>query len=177
MDIGKKIKRLRVANQLTLEELANRSELTKGFLSQVERNLTSPSVTTLEYIVEALGCTMHEFFTEEKYEQITFEEEDFFVNTQDGYIINYIIPNAQKNDMEPILIELESGQYSMEVNPHEGQEFGYILSGRVKFYYGSREFNLKKGNTFYINGNRAHKLKNIGKGAAKIIWVSNPPIF
>ena len=50
MDIGAKIKLLRIKNQLTLEELANRSELTKGFLSQVERNLTSPSIATLEDI-------------------------------------------------------------------------------------------------------------------------------
>ena len=53
MDIGAKIKLLRIKNQLTLEELANRSELTKGFLSQVERNLTSPSIATLEDILEA----------------------------------------------------------------------------------------------------------------------------
>ena len=54
MDIGAKIKRIRLSNQLTLEELANRSELTKGFLSQLERDLTSPSVATLENILEAL---------------------------------------------------------------------------------------------------------------------------
>ena len=52
MDIGAKIKRMRLANGLTLEELANRSELTKGFLSQLERDLTSPSVATLEDILE-----------------------------------------------------------------------------------------------------------------------------
>ena len=55
MDIGRKLKQLRIRNDLTLEELASRSELTKGFLSQVERNLTSPSVSTLEDILEALG--------------------------------------------------------------------------------------------------------------------------
>ena len=53
MDIGQKIRQLRTQNNLTLEELASRSELTKGFLSQVERNLTSPSVSTLEDILEA----------------------------------------------------------------------------------------------------------------------------
>jgi len=52
MDIGAKIKRIRLSNQLTLEELANRSELTKGFLSQLERDLTSPSVATLENLLE-----------------------------------------------------------------------------------------------------------------------------
>ena len=62
MDIGGKIKMLRQANGLTLEELANRSELTKGFLSQLERDLTSPSITTLEDILEALGTNLQEFF-------------------------------------------------------------------------------------------------------------------
>ena len=80
MNIGSKIKRLRIANQLTLEELANRSELTKGFLSQVERNLTSPSITTLEDILEALGTTLHDFFSETQEEQIVFKKQ---INTSD----------------------------------------------------------------------------------------------
>ena len=61
MDIGHKIKQLRIQKGLTLEELASRSELTKGFLSQMERNLTSPSIATLNDIVEALGSTLSEF--------------------------------------------------------------------------------------------------------------------
>ena len=62
MDIGAKIKRIRLSNQLTLEELANRSELTKGFLSQLERDLTSPSVATLENLLEALGTNLKRLF-------------------------------------------------------------------------------------------------------------------
>ena len=62
MDIGYRIKQLRTKNNLTLEELASRCELTKGFLSQLERNLTSPSIATLQDIVEALGTTLAKFF-------------------------------------------------------------------------------------------------------------------
>ena len=58
IDIGHRINQLRVKNNLTLEELASRTELTKGFLSQLERNLTSPSLQTLEDIAEALGTDM-----------------------------------------------------------------------------------------------------------------------
>ena len=65
MDIGHKIKQLRIQKGLTLEELASRSELTKGFLSQLERNLTSPSIATLNDIVEALGSSLSDFFKEE----------------------------------------------------------------------------------------------------------------
>ncbi len=74
MDIGAKIKRIRLSNQLTLEELANRSELTKGFLSQLERDLTSPSVATLENILEALGTNLKDFFSEDEDEQIVFRK-------------------------------------------------------------------------------------------------------
>ena len=87
MDIGQKIKRLRTKNGLTLEELASRSELTKGFLSQVERNLTSPSIATLNDILEALGTTLAAFFKEEQEEKSVFTKEDYFVDERDGCIV------------------------------------------------------------------------------------------
>ena len=65
VEIGRKIKQLRIQKGLTLEELASRSELTKGFLSQLERELTSPSIATLNDIVEALGSSLAEFFKED----------------------------------------------------------------------------------------------------------------
>ena len=66
MDIGKKLKELRVQNDLTLNDLASRCELTKGFLSQVEHNLTTPSIATLDDILEALGTNLSDFFKEEE---------------------------------------------------------------------------------------------------------------
>ena len=164
MDLGRKIKQLRLANDLTLEELANRSELSKGFLSQVERNLTSPSVATLDDILEALGTNLHDFFDQQEDEQLVFGKKDFFVNEQDDYIIHYIVPNAQKNEMEPILIELENGKRSMKMEPHGGEEFGYVLEG-------------KKGETFYLKGTRAHYLENQWERKARVIWISTPPLF
>ncbi len=62
MEIGEKIKRLRIQNSLTQEELADRCELTKGFISQVERDLTSPSIATLADILEGLGTNLKDFF-------------------------------------------------------------------------------------------------------------------
>lgn len=177
MNIGSKIKRLRIANQLTLEELANRSELTKGFLSQVERNLTSPSITTLEDILEALGTTLHDFFSETQEEQIVFKKEDYFVNTQDDYEISYIVPNAQKNDMEPIMITLEPGGQYIEEEPHEGEEFGYVLSGAIYLHLGDKKVKVRKGESFYFKPKANHYISNAGKISAKVIWISTPPSF
>lgn len=177
MNFGGKIKRLRVANSLTLEELANRCELTKGFLSQVERNLTSPSISTLEDILEALGTNLREFFDERDDEQVVFSTKDYFINEQDLYTISYIVPNAQKNDMEPIYVELQKGAKTVEIEPHEGQEFGYVLAGKVQLHYGDQVYSLKKGQTFYIKGDKNHFLTNEDQTVAKVIWVSTPPSF
>ena len=176
-DIGTKLKSLRLSHHLTLEELANRSELSKGFLSQVERNLTSPAVDSLEDILEALGVTLHDFFDEQEPETLVFDEEDFFVNEQDDYVINYIVPNAQKNDMEPILIHLPAKKCSMKIEPHGGEEFGYVLTGKVCLHFGAREEVVKTGQTFYLKGTRTHYLENKWQRDAGVIWIMTPPNF
>ena len=96
MDIGAKIRKLRKTSGLTLEELASRSELTKGFLSQLERNLTSPSISTLEDVLEALGTNLAEFFQEERDEQIVFSQEDFFVDEQRNTPLNGLFQMRKK---------------------------------------------------------------------------------
>ena len=106
MDIGKKIRQLRLQNNLTLEDLASRSELTKGFLSQLERDLTSPSISTLEDILEALGTNLSEFFHEEEEEQIVFTNKDFFVHTQDEYQIEWIVRNYDLDNKADITEEI-----------------------------------------------------------------------
>ena len=78
MNIGNKLKELRIAKGLTQEELADRAELSKGFISQLERDLTSPSIATLIDILQCLGSDLKSFFSEESDEQVVFHEEDFF---------------------------------------------------------------------------------------------------
>ena len=179
MDIGARIKQLRIKNDLTLEELASRTELTKGFLSQLERNLTSPSIQTLEDIAEALGVTMAGFFSEEKDEKIVFTPEDAFVDEREGFTIHWIVPNAQKNEMEPVVLEIEPGQMSFTIAPHEGEEMGYVLSGKVSLMRENHKKGVvvKKGETFYIRGDQEHFLVNPGSKKAVVLWISTPPEF
>ena len=177
MDIGRKIKELRLQNDLTLENLASRSELTKGFLSQVERNLTSPSISTLEDILEALGTNLSDFFREEKEEQVVFSTQDFFVDEQDDYTIEWVIPNAQKNEMEPILLTLHPHKQSQELQSHQGEEFGYVLKGAVTLVQGNKKYKIKAKETFYINGKTSHYLYNHGSSDAVVLWITTRPMF
>ena len=111
MDIGAKLKELRILKGLTQEELADRAELSKGFISQLERDLTSPSIATLMDILQCLGTSIGEFFNETPEEQIVFGKTDYFEKHDQELKneIKWIIPNAQKNMMEPILLTLEPG--------------------------------------------------------------------
>ncbi len=177
MDIGKKLKELRLQNDLTLGDLASRSEVTKGFLSQVERNLTTPSIATLEDILEALGTNLSDFFREEQERQIVFSKQDFFVDEQDDYNIEWIIPNAQKNEMEPILLTLHPHCRSHILSAHQGEEFGYVLKGSVTLVRGSKKYKLKAQETFYLDGTQSHYLYNHGSSDAKILWITTPPMF
>lgn len=128
MKIGAKVKELRVQKGLTQEELADRTELSKGFISQLERDLTSPSIATLMDILQALGTDLKDFFNEEPEEQIVFKESDYFEKLDEEYgnKTEWIIPNAQKNIMEPIRLTLAPGGSTYPDNPPR--------RGRVRLY-------------------------------------------
>ncbi len=177
MDIGLKLKELRVLKGLTQEELADRAELSKGFISQLERDLTSPSIATLMDILQCLGTTIGEFFNESPEEQIVFGKSDYF-EKHDAELkneIKWIIPNAQKNVMEPILLTLEPGGETYPDNPHEGEEFGYILQGSISIHIGNKTYRAKKGESFYFIPDKKHYLTS--KTGAALLWVSSPPSF
>jgi len=177
MEIGSKIKRLRLQLNLSQSELADRCELTKGYISQLENDLTSPSIATLMDILAALGTSPSEFFKKEDDKRVVFSESDFIEKHEDGMILRWIIPNAQKNEMEPVLVELlPSAQTALDF-PHEGEEFGYVLEGKVAVNLGESKYVCKKGETFYYAANESHYIKNVGKTSAKFIWVSTPPNF
>ena len=177
MDIGNKLKELRVLKGLTQEELADRSELSKGFISQLERNLTSPSITTLMDILQCLGTSIGEFFNEAPDEQIVFGKQDYFVKEDTEYKneIKWISPNAQKNTIEPIYLTLQAGGSTCPDTPHEGEEFGYVLQGAVSIHLGNKTYKAKKGESFYYTADKTHFLSS--KNGATLIWVSSPPSF
>ena len=179
-DIGIRIKRIRLENGLTQEELANRCELTKGFISQIENNLTSPSISTLDDILEVLGTSLGEFFTDSTEEDAyVYTKEDFYLKVDDelNHSIKWIVPNAQKYEMEPIILELRPGGTSHIDEPHSGEEFGYVLEGSIILRVGKKRYICNKGDSFYYMANKHHFLENTSDKEAKILWVSTPPMF
>lgn len=177
MEIGNKIKALRLQLNLSQAELADRCELTKGYISQLENDLTSPSIATLIDILSALGTDLAEFFKKEDDERVVFHADEFIEKQDGGMLLKWIIPNAQKNEMEPVLVSLCEGAATTPDFPHEGEEFGYVLKGEISIELGSAIHSCKEGEAFYYTADKSHKITNIGRGEAQFIWVSTPPNF
>lgn len=179
MEIGGKIKRIRLKLGLTQEELADRCELSKGFISLLERDRTSPSIATLVDILESLGTNLNTFFSGERDEKLVFSEADTSVKIfeEDGYSIRWLVPGAQKNRMEPIYVELQPGASTSEQDPHEGEEFGFVLAGTVQIELGEKRVRARKNESFCFEPTAKHRLVNPGKSVARALWVSDPPSF
>lgn len=180
MQIGAKVRRLRTQRGLTMEELADRCELSKGFISLLERDLTSPSIATLADILECLGSDLKSFFDERPDEKVCFTQDDMFVK-EDGEglrgSIKWLVPGAQKNRMEPILVEMQPGGATSIENPHEGEEFGFVLAGSINLILGERRIRVRREESFCFQPDQTHYIENAGKSVARVLWVSTPPSF
>lgn len=120
-------------------------------------------------ILQCLGTTIGEFFNETPEEQIVFGKNDYFTkeDTELKNEIKWIIPNAQKNIMEPIHLVLSPGGSTYPDTPHEGEEFGYVLQGSISIHLGNRTYKAKKGESFYYTSDKTHYLSS--RSGASII--------
>lgn len=180
MKIGERLKRLRMTNSLTQEELASRADLTKGYISQLENDGTSPSIATLKDIIDVFGITMQEFFTEaSRNEDVVFGADARVQSTADenGVKVELLVPGAQNREMDPALVTIRPGEEMETQDYHEGEEFGYVLLGKIQLQLDDCLYTVRKGECFYFSSDKKHSVKNSGKTDAKILWVVTPPTF
>lgn len=180
MDIGSRLRTLRLQRGLTQEEMADRCELSKGFISQVERDQASPSIATLKDMLECLGSSLPAFFSMKGEEKVVFSPGDMFQKIDEETLkgaITWLIPDAQKNTMEPILLEIGPDGQSQTLMPHEGEEFGYVLKGSVYLVIGDERKKVRQGGSFCLHPSAEHFIINPGKTPAKLLWVTTPPSF
>lgn len=180
--LGTRIRGLRKARGLTLTDLAQMSELTAGYLSQLERNLAYPSIPALFNIARSLGVTIQWFFASETVPAA--EDEGYVVRRsnrqsiryEDG-IIDQLLTPLPNHQLEMLHSCFPPGTYSQESYSHEGEEAGYVLSGQFELWVGERRFLLDEGDSFSFASNEPHRYGNPGKVETVVIWVITPPTF
>ncbi|WP_323702741.1 XRE family transcriptional regulator [Mammaliicoccus sp. Dog046] len=175
MDIGEKLKNLRHQKNLTQEELGERTDLSKGYISQLERNLSSPSMETFLNILDVLGVEPSEFFNEKLYqariyypnnEQTLYDEYDL------GYKIKWLVPDSNEFEMEPVIIQLRSGAKYKCFSPSSSETFAYVKKGEITLKLGKQTFTASQGECYYFKANEEHQFSNLSEQVAEVLIVA-----
>ena len=95
----------------------------------------------------------------------------------EGNSIEWVVPSAQSNQMEPVLVTLKPHGCLPEDEAHNGEEFGYVMSGRIALYRDDIRHDVRAGESFYYEADRPHRIENPASRPARFLWVSTPPSF
>lgn len=175
MPIGERLRELRLLKNLTQEELGERSDLTKGYISQLENNQTSPTLDTLQDVLTVLGCSLADFFaTTPKTAQILFTQDDQVIHEDEHeqYRLTWLVSESNEYDMEPVLLELSPKGQFKAFNPSASETFIYVLSGSVSLQLGECLIHAKAHETLYFTADAPHQLFNHGHTPALVILVA-----
>ncbi|UCG63275.1 MAG: cupin domain-containing protein [Candidatus Zixiibacteriota bacterium] len=178
MNVGSKIKALRLASDLTQEELANRARLTKGFISQLENEKfqTSISLDSLADILDALGISLSEFFDDTDETPVLYGPDDRIqVDGTGASSFELLVPGSTNNLMDPILVQLKAREKLEKKEPHSGEQFGYVLKGAITLILNKNKYQVSRNSCFYFKSNQPHQIVNSGDGEAAFLWVVSPP--
>ncbi len=174
MLIGKKLKNLRIEKGLTQEELGERTDLSKGYISQLERDLSVPAIDTFFNILEVLGCSPKEFFDDEESKQKVVYSKDeitIFEDEDKGYKMEWLIPESNENEMEPIRLTLRKDGDFKEFEPSLSETFAYVLKGQIAIRLGKQFYRAKAGETVYFYASETHQIVNDFDGETELILV------
>jgi transcriptional regulator with XRE-family HTH domain len=182
LDFGKKVKELRHEHKMSLRDLAKISGCSISFLSQVERNLVSPTVASLRKISDALGVTITSFFDspQEDRDSVVVRKNERVKLTSKASRVVYesLKPKGANSVLEPLYHILEKGAFSgNDYNMHVGEEFVYVLHGQVEITLDKKSMTLNAGDSAVYNSNIPHRWKNTYDGETILLWVNTPPTF
>jgi transcriptional regulator with XRE-family HTH domain len=180
--LGTRIRGLRKRRGMTLAALAEMSELTAGYISQLERNLAYPSIPALFNIARSLGVTIQWFFASEANTDpedsgyVVRKNSRMSVHYEDGIVDQLLTPQPNRQ-LEMLHSRFPPGTYSQQSYSHEGEEAGYLLSGSFELWVGERHFLINEGDSFSYSSQEPHRYGNPGEVDAVVIWVITPPTF
>ncbi len=181
IEIAEKLKAFRLANRMTLKQLASKAGCTDAYLSQLERGRANPSIMILKKIASALQVKVVDFFLESEIDEndvVCKEGERVNIQFKQGDAkIQMLVRNIQNKRMQPFYTTIEAGGGSKGPYSHIGEEFGIVLQGELKVNLNGKPYRVKKNESFYFSSQESHSWSNPGKRKTIVIWVVSPPTF
>jgi transcriptional regulator with XRE-family HTH domain len=203
-NLGKKIRKERAKRQLTLEQFSHKTGLSKSFLSQVERGLAEPSITSLKKISKQLECSVVNLFLEENNSDTGWDYNNsvqkFNGNHRSPYVSRAEIVRSEKRKrlalpgsnvvydlltpdmkrhMEVMYMRVSEGENSGSepmLDP-PGEKIGIVLKGTIEVSVGNEVFLLHEGDSIYYPTDMPHSWRALEGNPIEVIWVMTPPSF
>jgi len=161
-ELGKRIQQHRINKGLTLQELAEMTGFTKGYLSKIEKSKKAPPVSTLINLAKALNISISEIFgeVEENSPICLVKKWERRIIARDGSVFGYayqtLAHKFHNKHMEPYILTLPVNSKQNALFQHKGEEILFVLEGTMKFFHGEKEFIVEKGDCIYFDGSIPH---------------------
>lgn len=186
LNIGSKVRGLRKKRGFTLQEVSNLTGLSKPLLSQIENNFAAPPVATLIKISAALGVKIGHFFQDDSLNTrlVVIRKEDRYNvkrlshhdrDEKTGYHYQSLAYPMVDKQMEPFIVEIDPlDENEIPFNNHRGEEFLFLLDGKMEFRSSGQSVILNEGDCIYFDSGIPHGLRGL-EGPAKALVVVYMP--
>ncbi|MFT4560429.1 MAG: transcriptional regulator with XRE-family HTH domain [Gammaproteobacteria bacterium] len=179
---GSELRALRKARRLSLTELAERADLSIGYLSQIERNISTPSVKALGSVARSLDVTVAWFFGGGN--QGPSNEKGLVVRKanrrriifREGFV-DYLLSPTLEGSLELILTHFEPQASTGDKYVHRGEEGGMVMQGKIEITVGERSFILEEGDSFNFPSSEPHRYRNVSDGETIVMYAITPPSY
>jgi transcriptional regulator with XRE-family HTH domain len=181
IQISSRIKQVRLEKKITVQMLADKAQVSKGLISQIENNRTVPSLWVLMNIILALNLDFNEFFKDisqqKKYPQpIIFKKQsDYQVfereNSKGFFYHRAFTRNMLGGPVDFVILELKKGAKRNRMVKTDSFEFNYMIKGRVEYFIDDKNYLFEEGDSLFLDSRLSHKLSNIGKTDALMLVV------
>lgn len=177
--MGAKIRQLRKEQGLTLEQLAERVGVTRSFVSQVENDLSNPSIQTLRNVADALGVPLFALFQPEPDGRVVVRKDGRVrIRRAESDVEFQLLSPDLSRSLEVVWVEIPvGGATSPKPRAHQGEECNVILSGRALMEVGNESFDLRPGDSIYLKCDIPHRTVNVGRSVVRMISAITPPSF
>ncbi|WOH36751.1 cupin domain-containing protein [Thalassotalea fonticola] len=182
MDVGARLKAVRILNNLSQRELAKRAGVTNSTISMIEKNSVSPSISSLKKVLNGIPISLVDFFSEdtnvEKTQQVIYPPEDL-MDISTGDICMQLVGKAFPRRQMTFLLETypPTADTGTEMLQNDAEEGGYIIEGKIEITIGTEVYALAKGDSYYFDNNKPHRFHNPYKKVCKIVSATTPGNF
>jgi transcriptional regulator with XRE-family HTH domain len=179
--IGDKIKTLRKNKNMSISELAQKSDVSQGLISQVERDIVTPTIVSLWKIAKSLDVSVGYFFDEEvkpELSPVVNKNERKRIVVSNNNAIYELLSQDLNRKIEFLYITIKVGDSSTEdFVTHEGEECGIVIKGKLLVKMEDREYLLTEGDSIYFDSTIPHRYVNVGDTVCESVWAMTPPSF